>query len=318
GFSLFDIPQQKDFYKDYALPVSQSGSRAFVIISDALRFEVAAELNEHLIRETNGSAEISAVQSVFPSITKFGMAALLPHDELEMTDDIRMTCDGMSTEGTEKRQTVLDEALTGSCAVTYEALLAMKRDQRRELVSRAQVVYIYHNKIDAIGDESTTEHQVFEACKTAVDELTKLVRLIVNTMNGSNIIITSDHGFLYSYKPIGESEKADIKMINGELLESGRRYILADKQSSSEYLMRVPIGEFSDDIAAFAPLECIRIKKQGGGVNYVHGGISLQECCVPVISFKNARVGSKNFVDIKKAGIQLMSRTRKISEYFWS
>ena len=33
-------------------------------------------------------------------------------------------------------------------------------------------------------------------------------------------------------------------------------------------------------------MDNIRIKKQGGGMNYVHGGISLQGAVVPVIEFK--------------------------------
>lgn len=48
-------------------------------------------------------------------------------------------------------------------------------------------------------------------------------------------------------------------------------------------------------------------------MNYVHGGVSLQECVVPVIEFKNMRTTSKNFVDLRKAELQLLSQSRKIS-----
>ncbi len=60
------------------------------------------------------------------------------------------------------------------------------------------------------------------------------------------------------------------------------------------------------------------MKKQGGGMNYVHGGISLQECVVPVIEFKNIRATSKKFVDVKKAELQLISQSRKISNSIFS
>lgn len=84
----------------------------------------------------------------------------------------------------------------------------MKQSQRRELVSGADVVYIYHNTIDAVGDKANTEHQVFEACADALEELKNLVRLIVNSMSGSKILITADHGFLYAHEPLTESEKS--------------------------------------------------------------------------------------------------------------
>ena len=54
-------------------------------------------------------------------------------------------------------------------------------------------------------------------------------------------------------------------------------------------------------------------KKPGGGMNYVHGGASLQEMMVPVITFKNVRATSKKFVENTKATIELTSSSRKVS-----
>lgn len=307
------LPQQKDFYTRKVLPFVKKENRVFVIISDAFRYEVAAELNRKLLQETGGTAEITAMQSVFPSLTKYGMAALLPHEVFTLTDDLQVICDGQSTDGTESRDKILKALNGGNCAVIYEDLLAMKQAQRRELVSKAEVVYIYHNKIDAIGDKSMTENQVFDACEDAVDELLNLVKLIVNTMNGTNILITADHGFLYSYQPLEESDKGDKSFIDGTILKTDRRCIVAETGASSEYLMQIPMRTFGSDKIGFAPLDTIRIKKQGGGMNFVHGGIALQECCVPVITFKNIKASSKRFVDTKKVPLQLLSRTRKIA-----
>ena len=53
-------------------------------------------------------------------------------------------------------------------------------------------------------------------------------------------------------------------------------------------------------------------------MNYVHGGISLQEMVVPVIEFKNIRASSKKFVDVKKAELQLISQSRKVSNSIFS
>lgn len=312
-----NIPMQYDFYKDTVAPLAEE-SRVFVVISDALRYETASELTEKLVRETNGTAELSAMRSVFPGITKFGMAALLPHEKLTLTDDMRILCDGLPTDGTENRGNILKRTNPRNCAVTYETLLKLKQTQRRELVSGADVIYIYHNAIDSIGDKANTEDQVFEACADAIEELKNLVKLIVNSLSGSNIIITADHGFLYSHEPLSESEKASTDLVSGKIFETGRRYILADAQSSSDILMNIDMSDFSESVTGFAPRENIRIKKQGGGINYVHGGVSLQECCVPVITFKNISKKSKKFVDIKKAQVKLISMTRKVSNNIFS
>ncbi len=318
GFALPDILQQKQLFSKKIEPLIRDSGRVFVIISDALRYETAAELCEKLVQETHGTADISAVQSVFPSITKLGMAALLPHETLSLTDDMKVLCDGEPADGTDSRDKILKKYSPKNCAVTYEALISMNKQQRRELVSGADMVYIYHNKIDAVGDKASTERQIFEACAEAVEELKNLVRLIANSMSGSNIIITADHGFLYSHEALCESEKADTDLVTGAVRETGRRYIIADKNSSSDILMKIPLDDFSPNLAGFTPYENVRLKKQGGGMNYVHGGVSLQECCVPVITFKNIRAGSKHFVDIKKVKIKLISTTRRIGNNIFS
>ncbi len=315
---LHGIPQQSDFYNTFAKPVIDSGSRVYVIISDALRFEVAAELTNQLLAETKGSAKIAAVQSVFPSATKFGMAALLPHNKLEITDNMRILCDGESTEGTENRDKILKEENIGNIALTYKSLLKMKQSERREVVSNAQAVYIYHNTIDTVSESLVSEDQVFEACGTAISEIKNLVRMITNDLSGANILITADHGFLYSYKPLNESDKAEKSFINGNIFELDRRYVISDGNCTAEHMMKIPLTDFGNKYFGFSPMENIRMKMPGGGMNYVHGGVSLQECVVPVIEFKNIRTTSKKFVDVKKAEIQLVSQSRKISNSIFS
>ena len=315
---LAGIPQQADFYKKYVKPIEDSGSRVYVIISDALRYEVAVDLTGQLLKETKGTAKISSVQSVFPSATKFGMAALLPHEQLQMTDDIKILCDGEPTDGTAGREKILNGVHAGNAALTYRTFLSMKREERREKVKDAQVVYIYHNAIDAVGDKAATEDQVFDACEQAILELKNLVRLITNDCSGANILITADHGFLYSYKPLEESDKAEKSFVSGHIIELDRRYVIADGDCTAEHMLRIPMTHLNSNLVGFTPLDNIRMKKQGGGMNYIHGGISLQECVVPVIEFKNIRAPSKKFVDVRKAEIQLLSQSRKVSNSIFS
>lgn len=316
--ALTGINQQADFYRNYVSPIVSSGSRVYVIISDALRYEVAVELTGQLLRETKGTAKISSMQSVFPSATKFGMAALLPHKTLQVTDDIKVLSDDEPTDSTAEREKILRKVHKGNVAVTYKSLISMKQAERREKIKDAEVVYIYHNAIDAVGDKTTTEDQVFDACEQAILELKNLVRLITNDLSGSNILITSDHGFLYSYKPLDESDKAEKSFVSGRIIELDRRYVIADGDCTADHMLRIPMTHLSSNLVGFTPLDNIRMKKQGGGMNYVHGGISLQECVVPVIEFKNMRSTSKKFVDVKKAALELISQSRKVSNSIFS
>ena len=318
---LQGITQQSDFYKKFVKPIESSGSRVFVIISDAMRYEVAVDLTGRLLRETKGNAKILGMQSIFPSVTKFGMAALLPHTEMQIDNsgkEIKVLCDDESTEGTASRDKILKKYHAGNVAVTYKTLLGMKTAERRELIKDAKVVYIYHNAIDAVGDKATTEDQVFDACEQAITELKNLVRLITGDMNGTYVLITADHGFLYSYKPLDESDKAEKSYISGEIKELDRRYVIGDGDCTADHMLKIPMKHVNSDLMGLTPLDYIRMKKQGGGMNYVHGGISLQEAVVPVIEYKNVRSTSKKFVDVTKAEIQLLSTSRKVSNSIFS
>src|ERR1700720_2528088 len=57
--------------------------RAFVIISDAFRYEAAQELTAELNGKYRFGAVLSSQLGVLPSYTALGMASLLPHKSLE-------------------------------------------------------------------------------------------------------------------------------------------------------------------------------------------------------------------------------------------
>lgn len=314
------IERQRDFYRRYVRPISEKSSRVFVIISDGLRYETAAQLREEIARATKGNARLCAVQSIFPSITSFGMAALLPGSAMAMDREGRVLVDGMSTVGTGDRQKILQKTETNSVAARYDDVLRMTRQQRRELVNGMKVVYIYHNTIDAVGDESKTEKGVFKACEDAVRQLTSLLKLIVNDMQGTEVYITADHGFLYTYSPLDENEKIGREVFDGEVRAIGRRYALTAPETTAQYLLPVNLtGQLQDSrVMGYAPGQTIRIKTGGAGQNYVHGGISLQEMAVPVIHFKNHKAGSKHCVQAAKAGIVLINESRLVSNSIFS
>ena len=315
-----EIGKQRDFYAHYIKSLAGKNSRAFVIISDALRYEVASELCDTIVRTTKGTAKLDAVQAVFPSITKFGMAALLPGRRLSVNDEMDVLVEGMPTRSTPEREKVLCASNASSVAVQYNDILKMKRAERRELVGGKEVVYIYHNTIDAIGDKAPTEKKVFEACEDAMQELINLLRIVINDMQGTDIFITADHGFLYTYSPITEGDKLGKSAFTGEVFEVGRRYAITDPATTADYLMPVQLeGEVEGTpVKGYTPQDSTRIKVSGGGENFVHGGVSLQEMVVPVIAFKNLRTTSKKYVEVSKAELKLLSESRKISNLLFS
>jgi len=318
---ILEVPQQTDFYKS---KVKNADNRVFVIISDALRYEVAADLAEQLRRETKSQVDLSSMQSIFPTITKFGMAALLPHEKLSVKfqgNIVDVFADGKSTESHD-RDRILKSDREDSVALKYTDLVTAKRQERSAWVKSKNVVYIYHDTIDEASHTSDT--LVFPACDDAIEELKNIVRIITSDFGGIYIMITADHGFLYTYSPLTEDDKADNAGFKNRIIEYGRRYAIMMKDSKPEYLQYVKFLDGNTDYEAYAPKENVRIKMNGGGLNYVHGGISLQELCVPLIEYHFLRNQSKEYqrnkeaYDTKPVEISLLSATHKISNMIFS
>lgn len=319
---ILEVPYQEDFYKD---KIESSDSRVFVIISDALRFEVAKTLSEQLARETQAQVSIESMCGIFPTITPYGMSALLPHEELSVTQKsngtLSVLADGQATDSS-NRDKVLKSKNMNSVALQYKNLVSMKRAERSELVKGMDVVYIYHDKIDEASH--TSDNMVFPACDEAIAEIKNLVRIIVNDFSGRKILITADHGFIYTYKPLTEDDKVSKTNWNGQEIEYSKRYAIMNSGANPDYLQKVKFLSGNTDYEAYAPKENTRIKLSGGGSNFVHGGTSLQEIVVPLIDYRFLRNDSKVYksnkdkIDTKPVTVNLLSASRKISNMIFS
>lgn len=314
---VLEVPKQERFYQDQ---VAASDASIVVIISDALRYEVAASLVEKLRLETQGKVELASMQAIFPTSTKFGMAALLPHKLLSIEEkpngSLAVLADGNTTESL-SRDKVLKLANRKSVALQYKEIVGLKTDELRSLTTGMEVIYIYHDTIDTSSHAS--ESLVFGACDNAIEELENLVRIIINRMNRTRVIITADHGFLYTHQPLQEDSKVDKTSFNQMDVEYGRRFAIMKADASPDYLMPIRFFDEASGYAAFAPRGNIRIKMSGSGLNFVHGGVSLQELCVPVLTYHHLRSDNKEYqknrseYDTKPVTLELLSANRKIS-----
>lgn len=308
------VLDQREFYKTYVAPKLNKGERVFVIISDALRYDIGVEITNRLNSETTGSSEIHSMLSVIPSVTKLGMAALLPHRTIELNEKGQVIVDGLSSQGLESRMEILHKASQEGIAITYTEFMAMNKTARRERFKGKKLIYIYHNSIDATGDHASSEMYTFNAAEQSIDELYTNVKVIRDDLSGTNILITADHGFIYQRNPLEENDKIEREDISH--LEVKRRYMLSNESREIDGLLRIPLkGIIADDqyLTAFVPRSTIRFKMKGQGVNFVHGGASLQEVVVPVVNFRNARRGQAHSREIEQVEIKLTNTTRKIT-----
>lgn len=310
AWSSSTLPRQRDFFARFVQPQVAEGRKVFVIVSDALRYEAARELLERILREDRWTAEVRPMLGVLPSFTQLGMAALLPHQALEF--DPRgetILADGTTTAGTEARAKILAAHENGrATAISAEDFLLLNsKTDGRELSRAHDVVFIYHNAIDAVGDKRDTEHKTCAAVEAALEEIIKLLKKAA-AMNVSHFVVTADHGFLYQHEQVAESDFLTLTEPAGTL-KYDRRFIVAPIIPEDARLKRFTAAQLGlgGNLQFAFPKGIQRLRLQGSGSRYVHGGASLQEVVVPAIEVKKERTSDvgRVEVDILRSGQQI-------------
>jgi len=303
---------QRDFHARFVMPHIRAKRKVLVIISDALRYEVGQELALRIQAEERWAAALQPMLGALPSFTQLGMAALLPHTELSFVDgDDTVLADGQPTMGTENRDRILRTAHGGKAgAMRAEDFLALNtKNEGRDLFRENEVIYVYHNAIDAIGDKRDTEHETGAAVEKAIIEVVKILKKAA-AMNFSTMLVTADHGFLYQERPLEEPDFLPLEEpVPAESLH--RRFVseaVADSKGMLLTFSYAQLGLTGHGTIAF-PKGIQRLRQQGSGSRYVHGGISLQEVVIPVIEVRKERTNevTRVRVDVVRTTTQITS-----------
>ena len=292
---------QRYFYQHYIKPYVEKDRKICVVISDAMRYEVGEELASAINGQNKYVAEIEPMLSSLPSYTQLGMASLLPNTELVIKDDGTVLVDGKPSQGSANRETILKGATNGKALVIdASAVLSMKTDELRTLVRDNLVIYVYHDIIDSTGGKRDSEERVSVAAEEAIEELTKLV-IRLSSGNASNIIVTSDHGFLYQDRALDESDFASDKTEGDGILLQNRRFVLGRKLKENPSLRSFTSKELGlgGDLEIQIAKSINRLRKQGTGSRFVHGGATLQEVVVPVLKISKQRQSDIAQVDVE-------------------
>ena len=307
------LVMQNKFFDKYIKSQAESSrnGRTIVIISDAFRYECAKELNEKL-KVFGTKSEINYMLGLVPSYTQLGMASLLPNKQLSRDPNYKdkgsdsIFVDDMSSVGTENRGKILTKVVPESLAIQYDDLVSKTKSEWKKDFSGKKVVYIYHDVVDNAGEHD--ENNVFEACEKAIKQLEGLVRDLHTTFSGVNCYITADHGFFYKRGKVEEHQKTTK---DANATKQKIRYSYTDKKSDEEGVISINLDYIFGENSGYVniPKGHNVFSRQGGGINYVHGGILPQEIIIPVIDFKSTRTSEET----KKVGITYSGLSTKIT-----
>jgi uncharacterized protein (TIGR02687 family) len=297
------IPSQRDFYTKFVRQLRGKDTKAVVIISDALRYEIGEDLLRRIREQDRFDAQIEPLLASLPSYTQLGMASLLPHSQMAVSDLERavVAINGNPTAGLDNRKKILAANPHGDRTTAWQAddFLELRSTDAKEIIRDHDVLYIYHNVIDATGDSAKTEEKVFDATEVALDELVTLVRKLTSA-NASHILVTADHGFIYQNRDLQESDYLSTKPAGSEMAFQDRRFILGRGLSEHQGFKKFAASDLGleGDLEVLIPKSINRLRRKGSGAKYVHGGASLQEVVLPLLKITKGRQNDTAQVDV--------------------
>lgn len=311
GFNSVSVERQYNFYKNN---IENSQNNVTVVVSDALRYEMAEELMEKL-GTIKHSAKLDVMLGSLPTETKYAKYSLFPYSELKL-DDNEMKMDNTGTTNISKEQcsAQLERYKEGAICVNFEKVKNYSDENRNLYFKGRPIVYVFHDTIDDTGHNDNPSRTVNE-CRTSINELVEFIGRLHASYNVTNVILTSDHGFLLNDIEFKEKDKHPVKEDN---VEKKTRYYLTRHDDGQEGITKFKLTEVSamTDYTMWVavPSGTNRLSAPGG-YSFAHGGAALQELMIPVIYSSRKKTKGKEKVNISvlEASLRMTSSRLKFT-----
>ena len=297
GMDSVHLLRQDDFYDEKIKPIQK---KVAVIVSDALRYEIAQELIGELAKSRH-IASLKPALAMLPTETKYCKPALLPHHELKLYGqggEQDMAVDDKILSDTTKRCEHLQKYRDGAICVNFETVAEYNQEKNREIFKHS-LVYIFHDVIDKHGHNGTSK-EIVTNCSNAIKELAYMIKKIHDSHKVTEVYVTSDHGFLFNDIQFAEKDK---HKINEECLERSTRYYLTNSEKEEPGVIKFRLDTVSgmlnaSNVMVAVPQGTNRFAAPSGGYMFTHGGAALQEIIIPVIVSHRKPTDSKQPVGV--------------------
>lgn len=308
GWTVPKALHQTDIYPEV---VQSGGPKVAYFLVDAMRYEMGVELSEQLqgVQELVVRAAVAAP----PTITPIGMAALLPgaSTSFSITDNrgkLAACVDDTVLGDLATRLRFLKSRVPGVVDITLEKVLDSSVQKLSSAVEDASLIVVRSQEIDLVGE--TSDLLARSVMDTLIGNIARAVRRLASA-GVESFVVAADHGHQFSLR---KEEDMRTDSPGGETVALHRRCWAGRGGSTPPGTVRVSgaaLG-YDTDLDFVFPIG-LGVFKAGGSLSYHHGGISLQEIVVPILSFRIPKAAgarslqqSVQLVDVPK---ELTNRT---------
>jgi PglZ domain-containing protein len=264
---------------------------AYVLV-DAIRYEMGQELVGRLAQATE--VVIRPAIAALPSITPVGMAALLPGAAGTFSVVTSKGKFGASVDETflpdlAARQKFMKWRVPDLVDLELDEVLSSNAKALQKKIGEAKIVVVRSSEIDGAG-ENTSTFYARRIMDRVMEDLARCLQRLAAVGIGE-AVITADHGHLFFAEDRDPSMRIDAP--GGDTVDLHRRCWIGRGGTTPPGSVRVsgPKLGYSSDLD-FAFPSSTAVFKSGGDLAYHHGGPSIQELVIPVITAKLSGAGA--------------------------
>jgi hypothetical protein len=280
--------QQRMLFDEVVKPMAQEAGTTAYFVVDALRFEMGEELYRQMATESSTTVHLKGRLAELPSVTEVGMNVLAPvvrNGRLSpsLTEPNGGKVDGFSTGefrvfDPETRRRAMHGRVGGaSCPwLKLEEVVSRDSTSLARAVAQARLLVVHSEEIDKAG-ENGVGPAVFDHVMQKLLAAWHLLR----EAGVRRFVLTSDHGFLLL------DESAGSTISHGRKIDPKRRHVFSAHAADHSGEARVPLSALGyEGVAGHVMFpETTAVFDTGRrSMSFVHGGNSLQERVIPVLT----------------------------------
>lgn len=270
----------------YARVLAELPKPVAYFLVDAMRYEMGTELVERL--PSSAEVRIRPAVTALPSITPIGMAALHPgagasFDVASENGKLGARIENTFLPDLTARRKFALSRIPGLADMTLGDVLTWSKTKLAAQVAGHEVVIVRSQEIDDAG-EGGFAHQARQVMDSVIDDLVRAIRRLGDA-GIEHVVLSADHGYLFAYGDRDESMRVEAP--DGAKVELHRRCWIGRGGSTPVGCIRVSAA----DLAYASDLEFVfprgaGVFRAGGDLAYHHGGPTLQEIVIPVITVR--------------------------------
>lgn len=287
GFLPGASHQQRTLFDEVVRPLAQEPGATAYFVVDALRFEMGEELYRQMEGTPATTAALRPRLAELPTVTEVGMNVLAPvsrNGRLQVslagdtggiqgfqTGEFRV-CDP------ETRKRAMHDRVGGATCpwFTLEEVVSRDTASLKRSVSQARLVVVHSREIDEAGEKGIGP-AVFDL---ALQKLRAAWR-VLREAGVRRFVFTADHGFLLL------DDDAAAAQAHGRRIDPQRRHVFSPVAADHAGEVRVALADLKYEgtgTSVIFPESTAVFETGRRAVNFAHGGNSLQERVIPVLT----------------------------------